>query len=105
MDTNYADEIDNLVVDLEDGAREFFTDMLMDTNDDDEIGNLLVDLDGARGIFTGTLIDYRMPCTASEDDMPNCIQPFRVERVSRLDSSGAARVAGNREVNWPGARR
>ncbi|KAH7950148.1 hypothetical protein HPB49_020139 [Dermacentor silvarum] len=39
----------------------------MDTNDADEIGNLLVDLDGARGIFTGTLIDYRMPCTASED--------------------------------------
>lgn len=78
MDTNYADEIDNLVVDLEDGAR---------------------------GIFTGTLIDYRMPCTASEDDMPNCIQPFRVERVSRLDSSGAARVAVNREANWPGARR
>ncbi|XP_049523851.1 uncharacterized protein LOC125945672 [Dermacentor silvarum] len=67
MDTNYADEIDNLVVDLEAGAREFFTDMLMDTNDADEIGNLLVDLDGARGIFTGTLIDYRMPCTVSED--------------------------------------
>ncbi|KAH7949733.1 hypothetical protein HPB49_014714 [Dermacentor silvarum] len=39
----------------------------MDTNDADEIGNLLVDLDGARGIFTGTLIDYRMPCTVSED--------------------------------------
>ncbi|KAH7950490.1 hypothetical protein HPB49_024567 [Dermacentor silvarum] len=39
----------------------------MDTNDAKEIGNLGVDLDGARGVFTGTLIDYRMPCTASED--------------------------------------
>ncbi|KAH7977314.1 hypothetical protein HPB49_000588 [Dermacentor silvarum] len=67
MDTNDAEEIDNVVVDLEAGAREFFADMLMDTNDADEIGNLLVDLDGARGIFTGTLIDYRMPCTASEE--------------------------------------
>ncbi|KAH7950441.1 hypothetical protein HPB49_024070 [Dermacentor silvarum] len=38
----------------------------MDTNDAEEIGNLVVDLDGARSIFTGTL-DYRMPCTASEE--------------------------------------
>ncbi|XP_049523642.1 uncharacterized protein LOC125945593 [Dermacentor silvarum] len=39
----------------------------MDTNDAEEMGNLVVDLDGAKGVFTGTLIDYRMPCTASED--------------------------------------
>lgn len=29
--------------------------------------NLLVDLEGARGFFSGKLIDYRMPCTATED--------------------------------------
>lgn len=39
----------------------------MDTNYADEIDNLVVDLDGARDFFTGTLIHYRMPCTASED--------------------------------------
>ncbi|KAH7950309.1 hypothetical protein HPB49_022228 [Dermacentor silvarum] len=31
-----------------------------------DINNLLVDLEGARGVFSGTVIDYRMPCTASE---------------------------------------
>ncbi|KAH7944348.1 hypothetical protein HPB52_018583 [Rhipicephalus sanguineus] len=32
-----------------------------------ELGDLLVHLEGARGCFSGSLIDYRMPCTASED--------------------------------------
>ncbi|XP_050032739.1 uncharacterized protein [Dermacentor andersoni] len=32
-----------------------------------DVRNLLVDLEGARGFFSGKLIDYRMPCTASED--------------------------------------
>ncbi|KAH7949637.1 hypothetical protein HPB49_013138 [Dermacentor silvarum] len=32
-----------------------------------EISNLLVDLENVRGVFSGKLIDYRMPCTASED--------------------------------------
>ncbi|KAH8040967.1 hypothetical protein HPB51_013249 [Rhipicephalus microplus] len=33
----------------------------------DEIGNLLVHLEGARGRFSGTLINYSIPCTASEN--------------------------------------
>ncbi|KAH7943758.1 hypothetical protein HPB52_011331 [Rhipicephalus sanguineus] len=32
-----------------------------------ELGNLLVPLEGTRGYFSGSLIDYRMPCTASQD--------------------------------------
>ncbi|XP_075558176.1 uncharacterized protein LOC142590166 [Dermacentor variabilis] len=32
-----------------------------------DIRNLLADLEGARGFFSGKLIDYCMPCTASED--------------------------------------
>ncbi|KAH7944350.1 hypothetical protein HPB52_018585 [Rhipicephalus sanguineus] len=32
-----------------------------------ELGNLLVHLEGTRGYFSGSLIDYRMPCTASQD--------------------------------------
>ncbi|XP_049523849.1 uncharacterized protein LOC125945670 [Dermacentor silvarum] len=32
-----------------------------------DISNLLVDLEHARGFFSGKPIDYRMPCTASED--------------------------------------
>ncbi|KAH7943759.1 hypothetical protein HPB52_011332 [Rhipicephalus sanguineus] len=33
----------------------------------DKLGNRLVQLKGARGPFSGSLIDYRTPCTASED--------------------------------------
>ncbi|KAL1458778.1 hypothetical protein MTO96_043468 [Rhipicephalus appendiculatus] len=32
-----------------------------------EIARLFVELEGLRGYFSGCLIDYRMPCTASED--------------------------------------
>ncbi|KAL3243814.1 hypothetical protein MRX96_019675 [Rhipicephalus microplus] len=33
----------------------------------DSLGDSLVHLEGARGCFSGSPIDYRMPCTASED--------------------------------------
>ncbi|XP_049523638.1 uncharacterized protein LOC125945590 [Dermacentor silvarum] len=32
-----------------------------------QVQNLLVDLEGARGFFSGKVIDYRMVCTAAED--------------------------------------
>ncbi|XP_075558173.1 uncharacterized protein LOC142590165 isoform X1 [Dermacentor variabilis] len=32
-----------------------------------DVSNLLANLEGARGFFSGKLIDYRMPCTAAED--------------------------------------
>ncbi|KAH8038075.1 hypothetical protein HPB51_021632 [Rhipicephalus microplus] len=34
---------------------------------DDDLRRLLVDLEGARGCISGAVIDYRMPCTATED--------------------------------------
>ncbi|KAH8023736.1 hypothetical protein HPB51_015534 [Rhipicephalus microplus] len=33
----------------------------------DSLGDILVHLEGASGCFSGSPIDYRMPCTASED--------------------------------------
>ncbi|KAL1481146.1 hypothetical protein MTO96_050423, partial [Rhipicephalus appendiculatus] len=40
----------------------------MAADDPDDFRRVLADLEGARGCFSGEVIDYRMPCTSTEDE-------------------------------------